>query len=105
MSDDTENDDLDVKPEDEGEVMEFMKDLESESKNMMKDLKEIDDMLLSLSERVDSGRAERWEIIKTIEQVRLKIGIIEKEDKREMNEEEVAESLLGKVKKWMDMVV
>jgi hypothetical protein len=105
MSDDAENDDLDAKPEDEGEVMEFMKDLESESKNMMKDLKEIDDILLSLKERVDGGRADRWEILKTIEQVRLKIGIVEKEDKREINEEEVAESLLGKVKKWVDMVV
>jgi len=91
--------------EDEGEVMHFMKDMESESKSMMKDLAEIDDMLLSLKERVDDGRADRREILQTIEAIRLRIGVLEKEDKIEINEEEVAESLLAKVKKWVDQVV
>lgn len=85
--------------------MHFMKDMESESKSMMKDLAEIDDMLLSLKERVDDGRADRREILQTIEAIRLRIGVLEKEDKIEINEEEVAESLLAKVKKWVDQVV
>lgn len=90
---------------DEGEVMQFMKDIEKESQSMMRDLAEIDGMLESLQERIETGRADKKEIARTIENVRLRIGVLEKEDKREINEEEVAESLLSKLKKWVDQLV
>jgi hypothetical protein len=88
-----------------GEVMAFMKDIEEESKSMMQDLTEIDGMLESLNDRVEAGRADNREILRVIEKVRLKIGVMEREDKRELNEEEVAESLLSKLKKWVQQVV
>jgi hypothetical protein len=88
-----------------GEVMHFMKDLEEESRSMMQDLMQIDNMLLSLKERVEEDRADRKELLRVIESVRLRIGVLEKEDRIEMNEEEVAESLLSKLKKWVEQVV
>jgi hypothetical protein len=90
---------------DKGEVMSFMKDMEEESKSMMQDLTGIDDMLVSLKERLEEDRADKREILRIIESVRLRIGVLEKEDKIEINEEEVAESLLSKLKKWVDQVV
>jgi hypothetical protein len=88
-----------------GEVMAFMRDMEEESKSMMQDLIEIDDMLLSLQERIETGKSDNREILRTIENVRVRIGVIEREDKRELNEEEIAESLLSKLKKWVEQVV
>jgi hypothetical protein len=93
------------KEAEEGEVMRFMKDIEKESKSMMLDLTDMDDMLLSLQERVEAGKSDQKEILRTIENVRLRIGVMEREDKRELNEEEVAESLLSKLKKWVDQLV
>ena len=84
----------------EGELMRFLRDIENESKSMMHDLSEIDGMLMSLQERVDSGKSKiKSELLRTIENVRVRIGVLEREDKREMGEEEVAESLLDKLEK------
>ena len=99
------NNDAEEKGDDEGEVMQFMRDIEKDSKSMMQDLTDIDDMLKSLQERVEESRADSKEILRTIENVRLRIGVMEREDKRELNEEEVEESLLSKLKKWVDQIV
>lgn len=85
--------------------MHFMKDIEKESKSMMEDLVQIDNTLLSLKERIDEDRIDRREILRILESVRLRIGVLEKADKREINEEEVAESLLSKLKKWVEQIV
>jgi hypothetical protein len=89
----------------EGEVMRFMKDIQKESKSMMHDLTDIDGMLISLQERIGSGRADKDEILRAIENIRVRIGVLEREDDREMNEEEVAESLLNKLRSWMEQIV
>jgi len=93
------------KNDEEGEVMEFMKDMEKESKSMMDDLAEIDNALLSLKERIEDKRADTDEIIKVIDKIRSRIGVVEREDKRELDEEEVAETLLDKLKRWVDQIV
>lgn len=102
---DDEEDDQAKKVNDKGEVMHFMRDIEEESRSMMQDLTQIDNMLLSLKERVEEDRADRRELLRVIESIRLRIGVLEKEDRIEINEEEVAESLLSKLKKWVDQVV
>jgi hypothetical protein len=102
---DDEDDDQAKKANDKGEVMHFMRDIEEESRSMMQDLTQIDNMLLSLKERVEEDRADRRELLRVIESIRLRIGVLEKEDRIEINEEEVAESLLSKLKKWVDQVV
>ncbi|KYK26068.1 hypothetical protein AYK26_01320 [Euryarchaeota archaeon SM23-78] len=91
--------------EDKGEIMYFMRDIKNESQAMMKDLMEIDDLLLSLKERLQVGRIDRYKIEEIIDSIRLRIGVIEREDKREMDEEEEAASLLMKLKKWVDLIV
>ena len=66
---------------------------------------DLDDKLLSLQDRLELGEVDKKEILKIIESVRLRIGVLEKEDKRELGEEEIAESLLSTLKKWIDQVV
>lgn len=90
---------------DKGELMSFMQDMKKESQTMMQDLMDIDDMLVSLEDRLRLEDVDKRVILKTIEEVRLRIGVLEKEDKRELSEEAVAESLLKKLKKWVDQVV
>lgn len=90
---------------DQGEILAFMKDMKKESESMMKDLMEIDDILLSLRDKVQKGKISKKKTIEIINSIRLRIGVIEREDKRELNEEEIAQSLLQKLKRWVDEVV
>ena len=92
-------------PKDQGEILAFMKDMKKESESMMKDLMEIDDILLSLRDRVQKGKISKKRTIEMINSIRLRIGVLEREDKRELNEEEIAQSLLQKLKRWVDEVV
>ena len=66
---------------------------------------EIDDILLSLRDKVQKGKISKKKTIEIINSIRLRIGVIEREDKRELNEEEIAQSLLQKLKRWVDEVV
>ena len=93
------------KEDGEGEVIQFMRDIKKESEALMMELIEIDGMLSKLENRLRTEDVAKEETLKTIEQVRLRIGTLEKEDRREMNEEDVAESLLMKLKKWVNQVV
>lgn len=93
------------KKKEKGEVIKFMEDIKTESETMMRNLMEVDDKLLSLEDRLELGEVDKKEILKIIESVRLRIGVLEKEDRRELGEEEIAESLLGTLKKWVDQVV
>jgi len=88
-----------------GEVIKFMEDIKEESNIMMRDLIDIDDKLLSLQKKLELGEVDKKEILKVIESVRLRIGVLEKEDRRELGEEEIAETLLEKLKKWVGQVV
>ena len=94
-----------IKKKEKGEVIKFMEDIKTESETMMRNLMEVDDKLLSLEDRLELGEVDKKEILKIIESVRLRIGVLEKEDRRELGEEEIAESLLGTLKKWVDQVV
>ncbi|MBN2052030.1 hypothetical protein JW756_00840 [Candidatus Woesearchaeota archaeon] len=91
--------------EGEGEVMAFMEDLEEDSKSMMQDLMDIDGMLLNLQERVELKNPGKEEILKDIESIRFRIGVLEKKDRIELSEEEEVETLLDKLKKWVDRVM
>lgn len=90
---------------DKGEILSFMRDMKKESESMMKDLMEIDDILLSLRDQVQKGKISKKKTIEIINSIRLRIGVLEREDKRELNEEEITQSLLQKLKRWIDEVV
>ncbi|HJX05566.1 MAG TPA: hypothetical protein VJ461_02565 [Candidatus Nanoarchaeia archaeon] len=100
-----QEDDDNEKKNAEGEIISFMRDIEKESKSMMSDLVEIDDKLSELKSKIAMEKTSKREIFRMIDTIRLRIGIMEREDRREMNEEEVAETLLEKLRKWINQVV
>ncbi len=91
--------------EGEGEVMAFIGDMEEDSRSIMKDLIYIDGLLLTLQEKLETEEIDKNELLRRIEEIRLKIGILERKDRIEIGEEEEAETLLNKIKKWVDKVV
>ncbi len=91
--------------EDGGEIEAALSDIRKESRNMMDDLMEVDMVICSLIGRLQSGDIEKDEIIEALESIRIRIGVLEEEDKRELGEEEVAANLITKLKKWVDMVI
>jgi predicted nucleic acid-binding Zn-ribbon protein len=94
-----------MKGVDQGEILAFMKDIERESRSMMDDLVQLDNRLASVQGKLERGKGDKKELAKEIEAIRVRIGALEREDKRELSEEEVAKSLLGKLKRWIDQVV
>jgi len=82
-----------------------MKDMKKESKAMMNELIDIDDMLSRLKIRLTDESASKRELYRIIDAIRLRIGVMEREDRIELNEEEEAETLLEKLKKWVDQIV
>ena len=92
--------------DDKGEVFELMGDIKREATNMLEDLQDIDSSLTELENRIkDVDQINKEELLGIIETIRIKIGTIEKEDKRELEEEEIANNLLSKLKKWVDTIV
>jgi hypothetical protein len=93
------------KPNSRGEIIAFMKDMKKESKAMMNELIDIDDMLSKLKMKLADESSSKREIYRMIDSIRLRIGVMEREDRIELNEEDEAETLLEKLKKWVDQVV
>lgn len=88
-----------------GEIIAFMKDMKKESKNMMDELIDIDDMLSKLKIKLSQDSDCKKDLYRIIDAIRLRIGVMEREDRIELNEEQEAETLLEKLKKWVDQVV
>lgn len=89
----------------EGEIITFMEDIKKDSNEMMKELIHIDDLLCKIKAKVGEEPVNKQEINRLIDSVRLRIGILEREERIELNEEEEAETLLEKLKGWVDRVV
>lgn len=96
---------MDEEKDSKGELIAFMDDIKKESQAMMNELKTIDNILISLKSGIEAGAEDKKALIKDIDSIRTRIGVLEQEDRREMNEEEIAESLLKKLKKWVDKVI
>lgn len=89
----------------EGEVIRFIENIKKDSQSIMKDLEEIDSRLVRLNNLVEKGTVDKEKIIDLINSIRIRIGVLEREDNRELSEEEIAETLLEKLKRWVDQVV
>ena len=87
-----------------GEIDKILEDIKSESKLIMEDLMEVDNILSSLKDKVEMDETSKESILKEIEAVRLRIGVLEKEDVQEEEYEEMADSLIKKLRKWVDYV-
>ncbi|MBN2458964.1 hypothetical protein JXB28_01655 [Candidatus Woesearchaeota archaeon] len=104
-NDEVYDEDEEYKGNPEGEVMAFMRDMKKESKNMMTELIDIDDLLSKLKIKIAEDSTSKKELYRIIDSIRLRIGVMEREDRIELNEEEEAETLLEKLKKWVDQIV
>ena len=88
-----------------GEIDEILQDIRKESKTMMKDLMEVDNILVSLKDKIENDHFDKEEFLKEIEGIRSMIGSLEKEDVQEENYEEIADNLIKKLKKWINLIV
>ena len=88
-----------------GEIDNILKDMKLEGEAMMRNLIEIDNLLITLDEKNKSDNVDKEEISDLIKFIRLKIGILEKEDQTEENFEEMADNLLLRLKRWMDDII
>jgi len=86
----------------DGEIGQFLDDIKSDSEEMLKDLKEIDQKLSELEDNVAEKKIGSNEILEQIRDIRVKVGIMENVDARELKEEEIANSLLTKIRSWVD---
>jgi hypothetical protein len=91
---------------DSGELVKFMQDLKSESMDMMDKLTQIDGILVRIKAQLESGKTiSNKKLIDDIEDIRSRIGSLEREDEIELGEEEQADTLLEKLKKWVDQII
>ena len=88
-----------------GEIDQILEDIKSESKEMMKELMEVDNILISVKDSIDFGDFDKEELINKINDIRMRIGALEKDDVKEEKYEEIADNLILKLKKWVDLIV
>ena len=74
------------------------------SKDLLERLKEIDDKLAKLQDLVDNREEiDREWIIEELNDIRDKIGLMEKEDTQELEEEEILENMMTKLNSLIEM--
>jgi hypothetical protein len=98
--------DKNVVSNENGELSAFLNDMKEESADMMKKLVYIDSILINLQNMLisDDGIKKEY-ILSKIKEIRGQIGSIEQEDEMELGEEEETDTLLSKLKKWVDQIV
>jgi len=89
----------------EGEAIEFLEDLEKESESIIEYLKEIDEKLETITDIIKQEKFDKNDILTEIAAIRLRIGVIENKGRKEISEEEEVESLLSKIRRWMEAIV
>jgi chromosome segregation ATPase len=87
-----------------GEIDRLLKDLRKEGEIMMQDLIGVDEQLVALKSSIESGNIDKEELLEKINDIRQRIGTLEEEDKRELNEEDIATNLIAKLRKWVDAI-
>ncbi len=89
----------------EGEISAIMGDIKRDTQSMMDDIREVNDFLNDLEKLLQTEKVDKEQVMETIKAIKLRIGVLEKEDQRELSEEEIADSLISKLKKWMDAFI
>jgi len=89
----------------QGEITLILKDLKSESEAVMQKLKEMENLLATMNEGVKVGTLGSELLLADIQDLRDKIGVIERVDAKEENEEVAADNLIEKLKRMIDMCI
>ena len=67
-------------------IIYVLRDIKSEAELMLKDLMEVDTIVGSLQEKVTNESVDNSAIISELKQIRIRIGVLEKEDEKELEQ-------------------
>src|SRR3989344_2151276 len=89
-----------------GEATLLLQEIRTISQDIFNVLVEIDGSLAAIGEDVSTKESfDREELIGKIKEIRQKIGLMEKEDEHEINEEEILQNLFNKLDSLIDQVI
>ncbi len=92
--------------EQKGEATLLMQEIRTISQDIFNVLVEIDNSLAIIGEDVNSKESfDREELAGKIKEIRQKIGMMEKEDEHEINEEEILQGLFSKLDSLISQVI
>ena len=83
---------------DEGEGKDLLEQIRQTSQDLLERMIEIDNMLAELHNHIKSNEhIDKNELLNSLNDVRFKIGILEREDTEEIEEEEQLENMINKI--------
>jgi len=89
-----------------GEGTKLLEQIHEMSKDVMEDLVELDNKLSKLQNTIETkDEIDKDELLQQIKDLRTTIGAIEHEDSEEMEEEEILESMMKKLKNLIEMAL
>ena len=90
----------------EGEGKLLLEQIRQISQDLLRNLIEIDDKLAKLQESIKiSEEVDKESLIKEINDMRLRIGVMEREDTVELKEEEILENMIKKLTALIEMTL
>jgi len=89
---------------DEAEGKLVLQQIRQMSRDLLEHAIDIDNFLADLHNRIKSGgQINKEELLDSLNEVRFKIGVIEREDTEELEEEEVLEHMISKINSLIKM--
>lgn len=90
----------------EGEGKKLLVQIREISNDVLHTLMEIDDQLANLQDYIKlNEEVDKESLLKQINEIRLKIGVTEREDTQEIKEEEILENMLQKLNNLIDITL
>ncbi|MBI2558371.1 hypothetical protein HYW20_03535 [Candidatus Woesearchaeota archaeon] len=83
---------------DEAEGKIVLQQIRQMSQDLLEHAIDIDNLLADLHNRIKSGgQINKEDLLNSLNEIRFKIGVIEREDTEEMQEEEILENMIAKI--------
>ncbi len=90
----------------EGEETKLLEQIHSMSKDILNDLMDIDTKLNAIAEDIKiSDEIDKKTVLADLAEIRKQIGLMEKEDIEEMQEEQIVENINSKLKDLIKMAL
>ncbi|HLG23622.1 MAG TPA: hypothetical protein VI564_01695 [Candidatus Nanoarchaeia archaeon] len=89
-----------------GEGKLLLEQIQQISKDLLENLMEIDQELITLKDQINrNDEIDKKILLETIEGLRKKIGVLEREDTEEMEDEEILGNMIKKLNSIIDMTI
>lgn len=89
---------------DETEGKNVLQQIRQMSQDLLEHAIEIDNLIADLHNRIKSdSEINKEELLNSLNEIRFKIGVIEREDTEELEEEEVLEHMISKINSLIKM--